>query len=123
MSVDVNPSGIIRGGNWALWTDILGPPIFWLWQLQLNYMLVPWACTSGHHLPLHLSALVFFLMTCAFGISAWRHWSAVRERGEEQPAQMRLRFMAIVGVMMSSLFALAIFVQGVATFIIGPCQD
>ena len=34
-------------GPLALWAGLLLPPIAWLLNLQISYILVPWACASG----------------------------------------------------------------------------
>lgn len=122
MSVDAQPK--ISGGNFALWIGILGGPAAWLCQLQCSYMLVPWACHSGHHLPLHLSGILFFLLALGIAWMSWRHLLTFIARGAEaSPALSRAHFMAMLGVSMSVLFALVIFVQTAAAFIIGPCPD
>ena len=124
MSTDATLSKTIRGGNFSLWIGMLGGPAAWLCQLQLSYMLVPWACKTGHHLPLHLSGILFGL--CAAGI-AWFTWRnllvLIAKQGEAEAGLARGHFMAVVGLMMSVLFTLLIFVQTAAAFIIGPCPD
>lgn len=123
MSADSNPKDIIPGGNFMLWIDILGAPAAFLCQLQVSYMLVPWACTSGHELVPRLSWIPFFLIAATIGVLACRDWSRLCALRADDPNAARCRFMAVIGIMTSGLFALAILAQGSATFFINPCAD
>ena len=123
MSADSNPTDIIPGGNLMLWVDVLGAPAAFLCQLQVSYMIVPWACTSGHNVVPRISWIPFFLIAAAVGILACRDWSRLCAFRADDPAIARCRFMALLGIMTGALFALAILAQGCATFIINPCAD
>jgi len=110
----------------ALWFGILGGPIIWAVQLQVSYMLVPWACSTGHHWTLHLASLVFLLSAAAPAFIAWRASTTARSRGtseRESEGVGRIRFMAMLGLMTSALFLLLIFAQALPSFFIDPCQQ
>ena len=122
MSRDAKPN--VPGGNFSLWLGILGGPAAWLVALQVCYVLVPVACRSGHHLPLHLAGILFLCCGIFIGWIASRNLMAfIAQEGAGPDAVLaREHFMALLGVMMSALFSLVIFVQAAAAFIIGPCS-
>jgi hypothetical protein len=116
-----------RNGYNVMWLGVLMPPIAWLIQFQLRYSLVLWICHQQSRLALHLVSVVFFLIIASGGLVSWRTW--VRE-GEQMPtddgmamAHERNVFLALMGILSSSLFALALIAQTVGEFMVNPCQD
>lgn len=112
------------GGIFLTWMGVLVGPFAFLLNLQLSYMLVPWACVSGQVFWLHVAAGASLLLAL-LGLSlAWRAHRKSRDgrQGEGGSAAARSHFMATLGLLMSSLFALIILAQWTANFIIGPCQ-
>ena len=108
----------------SLWAGILAGPFAWFLQMQVSYALVPWACATGHLVVLHLTTLGGMLIAAAGALIAWREWRRV---GSEWPKgaggpQMRSRFMAVLGLLISILFFLVILAQGIPSFILNPCQ-
>ena len=108
----------------ALWTGILAGPVAWLLQFQIKYALVPWACASGHVFVLHLVTFGGLAIAAAGGFVAWREW---QRSGREWPKttggpQMRSRFMAVLGLLISVLFFIVILAQGIPIFVLNPCQ-
>ena len=108
----------------ALWTGILAGPVAWLLQFEIRYALVPWACATGHLFALHLVTLGGLALAAAGGFIAWREWQRC---GKEWPQAkggppMRSRFMAVLGLLTSILFLLAILAQAIPSFILNPCQ-
>jgi hypothetical protein len=107
----------------SLWLGILGGPTAWLVQFQLRYMLVRWACAAGHAWSIHLSGLVFLLCSFALAWLSWRNFRLLStDPQDESRAFARGRFMALLGIGLSSLFALVIAGQGAAVFLIDPCS-
>ena len=115
---DSKPSPIERqpepGRLVALWTGILGPAILWLCQFQLQFMLVPWACSSGISWPIHLVFVVTVLLAALCGLLAWR------ARGTGVPEYVQ--FMALGGAGLSSMFLLTTVAQWIASMVLRPCQ-
>jgi hypothetical protein len=109
-------------GRWPLWVGLLGLPVAWLFQLQVNYALVPWACQSGNLVPLHIASAFFLACALAAGFTAFSSWN--RERREqmrgEPAAQCRL-FMAKLGIMTGLLFSALLAWDWVAIFLFPPC--
>ena len=108
----------------TLWGGILAAPLAWFLQMQVNYALVPWACATGHLFVLRLVTLGGLAVAAAGALLAWREW---RRMGGEWPKgaggpQMRSRFMAVLGLLISIMFFLVILAQGIPNFILSPCQ-
>jgi hypothetical protein len=109
----------------ALWSGVFAGPIAWLIQFQTRYSLVPWVCATQHRFVLHLVALVFLAVALAGGVLSWGNW--VRS-GKQWPSDTedesagRKQFLALLGIMMSGIFALVIIAQIIPAFLIDPCQ-
>lgn len=122
----------------ATWFGILGAPVAWSLQEIVNVGLASYACYP-HDIPLaqplwsHLTATTYIveaialLIGVAAGATAWRNWRRTRTEKDGNAARLlgsgdgRTRFMAMVGMLTSGLFLVAIVV---ATLYIGgvpPC--
>ena len=107
-----------------LWLGLLLPPLAWTVQLAVMYVIQPWEC-------LHPDALQYqtryraggLLIALAGGVVAWRRWHALREPAPEPMEQLRSRgrFMALLGVLLSALFALVIIAQWIPNHLLSPC--
>ena len=108
----------------ALWTGLLVPPAAFLLNLELAYALVPTACSSRNQLLVHLVHLGCLALALFGGFTAWRHWKLTGETwpGGEGGRLSRSRFMAGLGLLISSLFALVIVAQWIPSFVLDPCQ-
>jgi hypothetical protein len=111
-------------GILALGSGFFVGPFSFLLHLQLNYMLVSWACATGRSFVLHLVTLGTVLLTAGAAILAWRNW---QETGREWPSDSggvvsRSRFLAVLGLLLSVLFLLTIIAQWMATLVLSPCQ-
>jgi hypothetical protein len=111
-------------GVLALWLGLLAAPLAWLVNLLLSYSLVLWACSTGRQYTLHLVTLAMLLLAAVGGVIAWRAWrQAGREWHNEAGGVLpRSRFMAALGVLLSSLFSLVILAQGIPSFILPACE-
>jgi hypothetical protein len=113
------------GELFAQWTGLLAGPAAWALQMQVGYTLVPWACAHDvQAVSLHAVTVVALLLTAIGGFISWRSW---RRAGREWPedeggATARSRFMAVSGLIISAMFFLVILMQGIASFILHPCQ-
>jgi hypothetical protein len=106
-----------------LWFPIIVPPLATLVQESVNYALVALECQQQHRLPLHLVAAVALVLSLAGAAIAWGIW---REAGVAAPAdsgdpQSRTRFLAIVGISVSALMALAVAAQWLTAAFVAPC--
>jgi hypothetical protein len=108
----------------TLWGGILIPAFAWAIQMQASYLLVQPACMSGRNLSLHLVTVAALLITAGAGLVAWRRWQEAgrREPDEAAGARPRSRFMAVLGLFMSAMFFVVILAQGIASFVLHPCQ-
>ncbi|MFP5260606.1 MAG: hypothetical protein ACLGJB_01720 [Blastocatellia bacterium] len=108
-----------------LWAGLFAAPVAWLVELQLHYMLVPWACSTGRHFVLHLITVAALLVAVVGGVLAWQGW---RQSGPGWPdgsggPAPRSRFMAVTGLLLSALFFFVILAQGIPIFVLNPCQQ
>jgi amino acid transporter len=112
--------------DFALWFGILGSAIVWVIQLQTSYAMVPWACSSGHRWILPLVSVAFLIAAAIPGIVSWRLWRKMngsQSSERETRGDGRRRFMALLGLMDSTLFLLLILAQGIPVFFIHPCLE
>lgn len=108
----------------SLWVGLFAGPVAFLLELQINYMVVPWACRTGHRFVLYLVVLLALLITAVGLFSAWRGWN---QMGREWPdesggAVPRNRFMAAMGIVLSLFFFIVVLALGIPNFVLHPCQ-
>ena len=108
----------------ALWFGLLIGPIVWAIQMQIGFMLVPWACATGLQPYMWMVTIIALLISLSGALVSWRMW---KQTGAEWPGQKadpvsRARFMAAGGVFMSLMFALAIIAQGIPSYILSACN-
>ena len=108
----------------ALWAGVLAGPLAFLCQLQINYVLVPWACTTGHRFVLHLVSLFALLIVLSASFIAWRIRGRLRDVTDHQSGGpvARSKFMAGLGLLTSALFLLLIIAQEIPNVVMNPCQ-
>lgn len=120
----ISPHGD-RVSPWVVAFAITAAPSAWILQLLLSAGLAAHACYP-HDVPLsqplwnHLTTIIAMVDGCAFvvaaagGITSWRFWQLTRHEQPGQAMQLsgggegRARFLAMVGMMTSGLFLLAI---------------
>jgi hypothetical protein len=113
------------GGIFALWSGLLIAPFAFLLNLQVSYMLVPFVCATGRGLWLHIAAGSSLILAALSLLISWRNWQKAGRKWQSEAGSIaaRSRFMAVMGLLMSAIFCLAILAQWIANFIIGPCQS
>jgi hypothetical protein len=99
------------------------PPLAFLTLLSAAYALVPWACENQHRMPLHAAAAVGMALTAGGALMAWRDW---REAGLDRPGvdperSGWMRLACVIGLTVSSFFALATLALWITQFIMPPC--
>ena len=109
----------------ALWTANLLGPIAVLLTQESGYVLSEkTACARGLSWPLHLSfaiGLALALVATALGWREYRRWGQQLSMPAGDP-EGRSRFMAVVGMLVSTISALAIIAMWSATVFVRPCQ-
>jgi hypothetical protein len=107
-----------------LWVGLFAGPAAFLLYLQVNYMLVPWACATGHHFVLHLVMAAALLITVVGVASAWRGWHKAGRKWPDGSVGVlsRNRFLAVMGLLLDIFFFIIIIAQGIPNFILNPCQ-
>lgn len=106
-----------------LWLGVLAGPIAWALQLQVNYSLMPWICGGGSMLVVHVVTVAALLLAAIGAFAAWRSW---QHAGRGWPSGAgdvieRTRFMAVWGMVFSTLFFVLIVMQAIPSFILPPC--
>jgi Co/Zn/Cd efflux system component len=105
-----------------LWFGILGPPIVWAIQMQMNYSMVPFECFGGSRAPMLVTSAVAFFISAIAGVIAFKNW---RRFGADWPddssGSRRPLFMAALGLLVSAMFILVIAAQAIATMMLHPC--
>jgi len=114
----------MQGTSAALIIGLLAGPVAWLVQLELSYLLVPWACARGGQVVLHLVALAMLAVAAAGLGFAWRAGLAARRvvGGARAPGFEVRRFVAGCGVGLSLLFLLVIVASAIPNFILRACD-
>jgi hypothetical protein len=108
----------------ALWTGLFSGPLAWFASQQASYALVPWACHNRTLIAIHLVNLGALLLVALGGAMAWRAWRRTGRAVSDEfaPPLGRARFLALMGVSLSCLFAGVILAQALGAFFFGPCQ-
>jgi hypothetical protein len=104
-----------------LWTGILAGPIAWSCDLGISYALVKSICISQRHSVLQLITIAsLMVVACAAAVA----WMALQHTAGDlvDAARQRARFMAILGLMSSTLSAIAIVALAVPHWMLNACQ-
>jgi len=115
-----NPAGL-----GALWFGLIGGPLVMFIHGAIGFVMIPWACGAGKQAALWTNTAICLLVTGAAIFIAYRKWlesGAEWDDTEKQGAIPRGRFMAIVGMAVSSLSLLVIIADGIASLFLGACQ-
>lgn len=99
----------------GLWIGILGPPIVWLFQFEINFAIVPWTCANASAWMIHLVTLLALALAAGAGVIGWRARAA-----EGVPDYAK--FMGVGGAILGAGFSLMILAQGLTSVVLGPCE-
>lgn len=107
-----------------LWAGILAGPIAWAFDLMSSYALVKWVCHTGNHAVLPLMTI---LSLAIVGAGAALSWAALAHTASDVPTdggkpRQRARFMAVLGLATSALFALQILAGAIPHWVLDACQ-
>jgi hypothetical protein len=104
-------------GPLALWFGILGGAFAWAVQLALGDMFSELGCEAGGFGGLSIVLIAITVVAAAVAawalVVAWRAHAAMRAGGREDIPFERAAFMALAGVLSSSLFLLLIVMGGI----------
>jgi hypothetical protein len=89
------------------------------------YIIVPWACPVPHRIIyIHLLSLLVLALSVAAGLLSWREWTRAGRlwpSGDDGSPVMRTRFLAVLGLMSSTMFFLISLGQAIAALMLNPC--
>src|SRR3954470_2447621 len=113
-----SPAGIAM-----LWTGILAGPVAWALDLTISYALVQWTCGSQHTSVLHLITIAAVLLTAGGATASWHALrQAPHHATDDGPRPIdRGRFMAMLGLVMCALFALAMIGNAIPGLLLDAC--
>ncbi len=102
-------------GIWTQWTGVLAGPIAWSAMLGFDYALTKWSCNHSGALLLQLVAVLAIACTGAGAYAAWRTLMLVPATvGDDGGHPLdRSRFMGLLGIASSALFALLLIAESV----------
>jgi hypothetical protein len=110
-------------GLLLLWFAVLVSPAAVALNQLTGYMLVKWACASGHKNVLTAISVAALLLTIAGAWVGWRCRDRLRDANEHGGRVTdRSYFVAIVAVGLAALNALLIVLQAFPRFVLSPCE-
>lgn len=112
------------------WLGFFLAPAAFFAHLELAYLLIPWACTTGQELWLRIVGAIAVLLALAGVAAAWVSRARTREAEPHPPGHplegagplFRTRFLGDVGLGVSALLSLILLMQWMAGFFITACQ-
>jgi hypothetical protein len=120
---DVRPvpekPGIVDEGSGLLFYGVLGPPLLTLLNLELSYALAPVACKAGSTLAMHISTAIILALVVLAGMGAAMR---LRRNWIEDTVLSRPGFMAMLGILESTLFTAVIIAQWLPHAFLSACQ-
>jgi hypothetical protein len=107
-----------------LWTGILAGPVAWALDLGISYAIVKWTCSATTARPFPIITLASMAIVAA---GAAVSWTALRRTRGDTPEdggtpRQRARFMAILGLASSALFALTIAAAAIPWWVLDACH-
>ena len=112
-------------GTLRLWLALSAPPVAWFAAQSAGYFFVPWSCarTNGEWI-LHGIALTALLICIASGLLALGVLRDIGAHGADDHDDriQRTRFLARLGMLGATIFALIMIVQWIAIGILDPCM-
>ncbi|HEU5103654.1 MAG TPA: hypothetical protein VFU22_31780 [Roseiflexaceae bacterium] len=116
----------------SLWFSLLGAPSAWLVHFLAIWVIAEWGCLAswsrftllGFDAITVLLVLATFLvlpLVIAAGMMAWRIWQRTRANANDGGSEHRSAYMSFGGVVLSTLFAFAIFLESLPALLLHPC--
>ena len=108
----------------ALWTSVLGGPVVFLLNLQVNYVMVDWACNTGNDWAVHVAHLASLILCVGLALLGrtllTRAGGGWPDSGGGSPSRSRL--LATIGLLGNALFAVSILAQWITVMVLGTCS-
>ena len=95
------------------WLGLIGAPLLFLTNMQVNLMLTPWVCGNGHFWLIHLAHLITLALIAFLGVPAWT--SSRRTSGGQH-------FIALLSISMSAFAGVALAAHWLPNFLLGACE-
>ena len=113
-----------RPARWLLWAGILTGPIAWALDLLVSYAVVKWTCLTSQHWPIDACAIGALALACAgAALSSYALQQAMDGEPTDGGAPVqRAKFMAILGVATSALFAITIAAAWIPRWVLDACH-
>jgi hypothetical protein len=108
----------------ALWYGVLAAPVAWIVRLIISYAMVEWLCRGDGAVVMHLTSVLFLVISLTGGWVAWRSYRTARHFEPTRVGPWRWErsyFMALVGLLNSVLFTVVILVEWSMVFFTDPC--
>jgi hypothetical protein len=116
----------------SLWFSLLGAPSAWLVHFLAIWVIAEWGCLAGwsRFTILGFDAITVLLVLATFmvlplviaaGLMAWRIWQRTRANANDRGSEHRSAYMSFGGVVLSTLFAFAIFLESLPALLLHPC--
>lgn len=106
-------------GTGVLWYAILGAPLLALLNLELSYSLTSVACRAGSQLGMNLVTAILLALVIVAGVAAA---TRLRSNWQGEGVLSRPGFMALLGVLESTLFSTVIIAQWMPHAYLSACQ-
>jgi len=106
-----------------LWAGLLSGPTAWGLDLGVSYALVKWACVAHRDDVLRLLPVGALAVVAGGALLSWQALrAATGEPDDGGTPRQRARFMAVLGLLSSALFALAIVAGAIPRWMLDACQ-
>jgi hypothetical protein len=106
----------------ALWTSVLGGPFLFLLNLEVNYVMVDWACNTGTDWAIHVAHFLSLVLSAACALLGLTLLRRVRRAGPDSDRDnARSRLLATLGMLIGTFCAVSIFAQWIPVMVLGTC--
>lgn len=99
--------------NVGLWTGVLAAPIAFAVDLEIKFAIIQYVCRNHASWIMWAVTLLALLITAFGALCAWSGWV------DDSP---RVQFMAVGGLMISAMFALAIVAMAIPDLFLRACD-
>ena len=113
--------------NWQAsepWVGLLAGPLVFLINLQVNFSIVSWVCSTRNYLPIHFAHVVSILIVAWAGLLSHRAYVRAGRGvpGEAGDINDRERFISMAGMLLSLFSIVSLIAHWMPNVILGPCQ-
>jgi hypothetical protein len=105
-----------------LWVFVSTPVFAWIAAQQLDFILSPWVCATGHRWVLLVVTGLALLLAAAGGLATWKVWKRLPADDRDDPTVARRRFVAGGGLLLTAVFLTAIVALAIPILLHRPCD-